>query len=215
VNSKSASTKPIVFAGPSLFGAPRSLLNCIDLRAPVRRGDLSNLIESEVVGTALLVDGLFGTSLAVTGTECRDLISKGWLVAGSSSMGALRAAELYSLGMIGFGDVYQMLRLGIITSDAELAVPYDPHTYEELGFSLVQVRAAIGELPAEDVSPAEQQILFEAARSCYWMERTRWSLESAWKRALRQMQTPSGHPKRRDALYALRCITARSWLSIS
>jgi hypothetical protein len=213
--------RPIVFAGPSVAGAPSGLLEQIDLRPPIRRGDLTELAAEEP-GQVLIIDGLFGTSLAVTVTECRELLEHGWDVVGAGSIGALRAAELFSMGMVGVGDIYTLLRLGVIRSDADLAVAYDPDTYRELTVSLVEVRAALGKL-GEALSLGRREEAFEAARSCYWMERSSGALRAAWRgvglpdavtaRLLEVLTDETCHPKRRDAEYALRCVTASLWLS--
>jgi hypothetical protein len=44
------------------------------------------------------------------------------MIVGASSMGALRAAELDSMGMVGIGTVYQYYRDGIIESDDDVAI---------------------------------------------------------------------------------------------
>ena len=140
-----ASTRPIVFAGPSLARLPAPLRERIDLRPPVRRDDLTALLKLPP-GRAVIIDGLFGQSLAVTPTECRELLLAGWTLWGASSMGALRASELWSLGMMGVGDIYLMMRSGVVTADDEVAVGYHPDTHEELTASLVHVRAVLSRL---------------------------------------------------------------------
>src|SRR5262245_52797920 len=114
---------PIVFGGPSLSSVSEQHLKAVELRPPAARGDLAALLTREP-GTALLVDGLFGSSMAVSPAECRDLLMNGWILCGAASIGAIRAAELWSVGMIGFGEIYSLMRLDKIQRDDEVAVAY-------------------------------------------------------------------------------------------
>lgn len=47
-------------------------------------------------------------------------------------MGALRAAELDRYGAVGIGKIYQAYRAGQISSDAWVAMSYDPETFRPL-----------------------------------------------------------------------------------
>ena len=210
----------LAFAGPSLCGAPPHLIDQVELRGPARRGDLEALLDDEP-GVVLLVDGLFGTSLAVTVTECRELLERGWTIVGAGSIGAVRAAELFPAGMIGIGDVYALLRLGVLTSDADVAVAYEPDTYCEISVAMVHVRAALASVTG--LSAADRAALLAAARHCYWMERSAAMLAKSWssitvdpaavESLLAVLADPEGHPKRRDGLLALRCILSTDWLA--
>lgn len=111
--------------------------------------------------------------MSVTPTECRELIEDGWTLVGASSMGALRAAELYSVGMIGIGYVYSLLRLGVIVNDAELAVAYHDRNFKELTIALVHLRYVLSHAPVlSDLSPEVAKQVFAAARACHWIDRS-------------------------------------------
>jgi hypothetical protein len=209
-----ANALPIVFAGPSLAAANT---DGVDLRPPVRRGDLEALRKERAPGTVLVIDGLFGSNLALTPTECRHLLADGWTVCGASSIGALRAAELYTLGMFGFGDIYNLMRLNVIRSDAEVAVAYHPDTFAEVTASLVHVRAVLQ--AAERLGIIEKSHraeLLELARSRFWAERSWSTVFSMWKSAgvagdcldrLRELSLDAEiHPKKRDAKTALSLV---------
>lgn len=206
----------VVFAGPSLSPATKTLSARCELRPPIRRGGLQALIDERVPATAVLLDGLFGSSLAVTPTECRNALERGWTLVGASSMGALRASELWSLGMIGIGRIYEQLRLGHIDADAEVAVAYHPDSHEELTVSLVHVRELLDHaFPSSEQQPL-RELALTLARRIYWAERSWPAVLSSWKRAslplalltlasdeTRRLQL---HPKRRDAELALRAV---------
>ena len=70
----------------------------------------------------LLIDGLFETVGAVWHKELAVALERGVPVVGASSMGALRAAEMGPLGMVGVGWVFEQYRDGAIVDDDEVAV---------------------------------------------------------------------------------------------
>lgn len=212
-----APPRPMVFGGPSLSLVPAELLTGFELRPPVKRGELAAL-QSEAPRTVLVVDGLFGGSMAVTPLECRQLLSLGWQLLGCSSIGALRASELWSAGMIGVGTVYQLLRLEKIPADADVAVSYSAGSWQELGVSVVQVRAIVARL----TSPHPAAQLVQAARRIHWLERSwadvfkAWSLLGVDAETLAKAKAMSAnealHPKKTDALEAIRLLCAEQWV---
>src|SRR6478609_8238987 len=60
-------------------------------------------------------------------------------------MGALRAAELDTMGMLGVGAVYRAFRAGRLTADDEVAVSHAPAElgYRPVTMALVDVRARL------------------------------------------------------------------------
>lgn len=132
----------VVFLGPSLpVDTARGILDALYL-PPARRGDLL-LAGSQGAGTIVLIDGVFFQDCAVAHREVLAVIHEGVRVVGASSMGALRAAELDTLGMEGVGEVYRLYRDGVLTSDDEVALTFDPLTYAPLSEPLVNIRATI------------------------------------------------------------------------
>jgi hypothetical protein len=69
-----------------------------------------------------IIDGLFESVPAVWHKEILFALSQGIHVYGASSMGALRAAELYPFGMIGVGKIFEAYRSGALEDDDEVAV---------------------------------------------------------------------------------------------
>ena len=55
-------------------------------------------------------------------------------------MGALRAAELHSHGMIGVGKIFEAYRDGQVLADDEVALTYDPVSYRSLSEPLINMR---------------------------------------------------------------------------
>jgi hypothetical protein len=135
--------RPIVYLGPSLT-VPEAAALCpgADLRPPIERGTLSR----DWNGGArdfLILDGLFFGRQAVSPREVIDVIGAGAMVIGAASMGALRAAECWPIGMRGSGVIYRLFRSGKLTSDDEVAVSFDPAApHRTSSVALVNVRYA-------------------------------------------------------------------------
>jgi len=130
-----------VFLGPTLdLGRAQSIFRA-NYRPPVKRGDL--LLLGEEVKTVGIIDGEFYQSLAVSPKEVLALLDRGVKVYGSSSMGALRAAETYPYGMVGIGAIFAMYRDGAIDADDEVALTYDPESYRPSSTPLVNIRFAL------------------------------------------------------------------------
>ena len=110
----------VVFLGPTLAREDAERILDADYLPPICRGDLAKLPEHvRYVG---IVDGEFYQSLSVSPKEVLKLLRRGVTVFGSSSMGALRAAETWKLGMIGVGKIFAMYRDGILDADDEVAL---------------------------------------------------------------------------------------------
>jgi hypothetical protein len=137
------SNKPIVYLGPSLPRDEAAQLIDADFRPPVRRGDLIDSPRERVV---VIIDGEFGQSLSVSPKEILELLDQGTCVIGASSMGALRAAELESCGMLGCGWVFEAYRSGRIVRDDEVALTFSPFDLQPLTIPLVNVRCWLEQL---------------------------------------------------------------------
>lgn len=88
-------------------------------------------------------------------------------------MGALRAAELHTLGMEGVGEVYRMYRDGVLVSDDEVALAFDPESFTALSEPLVNIRATLARAEEEGViDHGTRDILFSEASSLYYPDRT-------------------------------------------
>ncbi len=129
--------RPVVFLGPSLARDEAEGLAAAEFRPPIRRGDLASVERGRLV---VILDGEFDQSLSVSPKEILRCLQAGSVVVGASSMGALRAAELAPLGMIGTGRVFELYRTGTIDGDDEVAVSYCPLTMRAHTIPLVNIR---------------------------------------------------------------------------
>jgi hypothetical protein len=159
--------RDVVYLGPSLaVGEARRLLPDAEFLPPVRHRDLLRL-DVGPGDRVLIIDGLFMHAAPVRHREILGLLERGVVVAGSSSMGALRAAELHGFGMRGVGTVFELYRSGTVTGDDEVAVVHGPaeEGYRSLSEPLVNVRVALGAAAAAGaISPAEADRLLELLR---------------------------------------------------
>jgi len=160
--------------GPSLPEALRVSDPRLEYRPPVRRGDLAALPSDVPPVTHVgIVDGEFHQSLAVSPREIMALLRAQVAVYGSSSMGALRAAELHPLGMQGVGRIFAMYRDGEVASDDEVAIVFDPDSQRALTEPLVNVRCAVSALAERGELPASAaEVIVASALSLHYTERS-------------------------------------------
>jgi TfuA protein len=160
-----------IFIGPSLshVEAKKLLTRETLIFPPIKRGDLDNLPTGcSVVG---IVDGVFHGELAISPREILLALRRGVVILGSSSMGALRAAELDQFGMIGIGEVYRMYSEQEVTSDGEVAMLFDPETYVNITQPLVNIRYGIRvALENHVLSHSDAQLLLSRAIKIHYTE---------------------------------------------
>jgi hypothetical protein len=162
----------IVFLGPSLEQEAAAAILPAEYRPPAKRGDLLRAVEdgAEII---CLIDGVFHQESAVAHREILAAIKKGVRVIGASSMGALRAAEMDTLGMTGIGEIYRMYRSGELISDDEVALVFDPETGLSLSEPLINIRFTLREAGQQGIiTPEEEAALLAAAKSVFYPQRT-------------------------------------------
>jgi len=194
----------VVFLGPSL--SPQEAATHLDARylPPIRRGDLPRAV-AEGARELGIVDGEFGQSLAVSVMEIRAAISAGAKVFGAASMGALRAAECRSMGMIGIGWIFEKYVDGSLTSDDEVALLFSSHHLRAITIPLVTIRWSVEMAIAEGVcATSDGRALIDVARTIGFKERDadellRTASESSCEPAMRcLLEFMQRHPLRTD-----------------
>jgi hypothetical protein len=207
--------RTIVFLGPSLERDAAEKILSAEYRPPAKRGDLALAAEdgAAIIG---LIDGVFHQESAVAHREILAAIKKGVRVVGASSMGALRAAEMDTLGMTGIGEVYRMYKSGELISDDEVALIFDPETGLSLSEPLINIRFTLKRAKDEGVlSGDEHDALLAAARSVFYPGRSYPRIVSATggsltaesgDRFLRWAENHAVDRKRLDAIEALEYI---------
>lgn len=163
----------VVFLGPSLpkTEAEKILPNA-EYLPPAKRGDVTSAAGrgAEVI---VLIDGVFFQDEAVGHREILSALKSGVKFFGSSSMGALRASEMDSLGMVGVGEVYRWYKEGVVIADDEVGLVYDPESYAALSEPMVNIRATFSFAVREKVLTAgEEELLLLACKKIYYPNRT-------------------------------------------
>jgi len=164
--------KRCVFVGPSLFG--NGIPHQMQRFGPAQLGSIYLAAKSgyEVIG---LIDGLFGNVPAVWHKEILYALDRGCVIIGSSSIGALRAAELHSFGMCGVGLCFRLYRAGVITDDDEVSVVHGDQESKYVGFSepLVNIRATVRRLRRNLFVTADQERrVIREFKALHFSERT-------------------------------------------
>lgn len=156
----------VAFLGPSL---PAREAKGFRRLPPARQGDVWRALRLRPRAIAL-IDGVFESQPSVWHQEILDALDAGVAVVGGASMGALRAAELHTLGMKGAGRIFRWYRDGELIDDAEVALLHGDaaHGYRALSVPQVNVRwSARRQLPRE-----EADALIEASGRIFYQERT-------------------------------------------
>lgn len=210
----------VVFAGPSLDRADAASPG-LEVLPPAAEGDVYRAACQGPRAIAL-IDGYFEAQPAVWHKEILWAMSEGIHVFGAASMGALRAAELWSFGMVGAGVIYRAYRRGVLVDDAEVAVLHGPAElgYPSLNEALVNVRASLAHASAQGVlSTVQRRLVLKSAAAIFYKDRT-------WDRILAHsiatglaadeaarlkawLKTGAIDLKRRDARSLIRLVTER------
>jgi len=144
--SPDAGSRLVVFSGPTIPPAEVAARwpDC-EARPPIRAGDLLDL-DLRAGDRALIVDGTLWDARTVRHKEILAVLAAGVGVYGSSSIGALRAAELADHGMRGLGAVYEAYAQGEVEGDDEVAVLHldAAHGYRPVTEALVNLRHTVG-----------------------------------------------------------------------
>jgi len=162
--------KTILFAGPSISHEELSGLTSADLAPPIRRGDVERFFHYDAF---VILDGEFGQSLSVSPKEILCALKAGKSVIGASSMGALRASELDSCGMVGVGWVYEHFASAPIRRDDDVALAYSPLDLSAVTIPVIDVEYWTALLMKENAILAkEKKSICQAARKIFYADRT-------------------------------------------
>ncbi|MEM2458324.1 MAG: TfuA-related McrA-glycine thioamidation protein [Archaeoglobaceae archaeon] len=174
----------MIFTGPSLsHEEARKIFAQAEYRPPIKRGDALKALKdgAKILG---IIDGVFLQDVAISPREIMEVLREGVIVVGGGSIGALRAAELCELGMIGVGEIFRMFKNGELESDDEVAVVVNPETFEALSEPLVNIRATLSALVTKGLIEVEKRDrLIEIAKRLHYSRR---SYETLIEKAIRE-----------------------------
>jgi hypothetical protein len=214
--------KIFIFLGPTLpVEEARRELDAIYL-PPVSQGDVLQAVAAGPWAIGI-IDGYFEHVPAVWHKEILWALSRNIRVVGSSSMGALRAAELENFGMKGVGKIFEAFHRGELEDDDEVAVAHGPAESGYLAGSeaMVNMRHTLAAAEAAGVIVSStHEALVAVAKGLFYPERdlSRMLAEGLSKglpgseiQALKDWW-PAGRidQKREDALALLRLLRAQA-----
>lgn len=160
-----------VFLGPTMPVELARKTLAADYLPPARQGDVYRAVRRfrpRIIG---IIDGYFHQVPSVWHKEILWAMAEGVHVIGSSSMGALRAAELHAFGMQGVGDVFAAFRDGMLEDDDEVAVVHAP---EDIGFiaaseAMVNIRWTLDAASTSSIITARtEQALKDIAKALFY-----------------------------------------------
>lgn len=167
--------RTVVFVGPSLPPEEAAAhLPGAEFLPPIERGDIDALMAQEQPPQRIgIIDGKFLQSFSISPKEILRAMDRGVRIYGSSSMGALRAAELDVYGMTGVGTVYTMYASGTLEDDDEVAITFDSESLRPVCEPMVNIRVAMdAALRRRVVSKENAELFLTTAKSLYFPQRT-------------------------------------------
>ena len=173
-----------VFAGPSISkDRILSRLPECTILPPVKAADLLRLLSDTTCprpSHVHIIDGFFYSKPSVRHKEIIHCLRQGITVSGCSSMGALRASELDTYGMVGIGRIYEYYSKTPISSDGDVALSHLPdEPYSSLTIPLINIRLSLEDLVNNDeLSQDHRDMIFNACSNIHFTERTKKSVEN-------------------------------------
>lgn len=161
-----------VFLGPSLcIEDAREILPNATYMPPIQCGDIVRVLRLEPKAL-VIIDGVFERVAAVWHKEILLALHRGVTVVGGGSMGALRAAEMSPLGMLGVGRSFEEFSDGTLTDDDEVAIVHTSEG-EALCDAMVNIRDTATGAQREGLLTADEaRAIIEDAKGLFYAERT-------------------------------------------
>jgi hypothetical protein len=163
----------IIFSGPTITKQEGLKVIKADFRPPAKQGDVY-AAALEKPKAILIIDGVFESQPAVWHKEILFAMFSGIHVYGSSSMGALRAAELAPFGMVGLGKVFSDYNNATLEDDDEVALIHGPSEMNFLAISepMVNIRETLGYAESKGVITSKEcWRLIEYSKNLWYPER--------------------------------------------
>ena len=163
-----------VFVGPTLPAVSAAHeLDAVFL-PPVSQGDVYriSLQNPEAIG---IVDGTFRHVPSVWHKEILWALHQGIPVFGSASMGALRAAELWTFGMRGVGKIFEAYRDGALEDDDEVAIAHSgsEQNFVPVSEAMVNIRYTLESAEHEGILSGDSRvILADLIKQAFFASRT-------------------------------------------
>ncbi|MBV9765985.1 MAG: hypothetical protein JOZ48_14155 [Acidobacteriaceae bacterium] len=207
----------LVFVGPTISASAVSQLIEAQVLPPASVGDIYRAAQRNP-RCIILIDGYFEHTPAVWHKEILYAISRGIAVVGSSSMGALRAAELHCYGMYGNGHIYETYRDGICEDDDEVAVLHgDAESgYRCISDALVNIRHGLIQAHILGIISGKSKRLLERIAKLWYYGERNWAklIDEGNRRALPSGEMTALRQYVLDIRPDLKCADAEETLSL-
>lgn len=162
----------VVFVGPSFPDIGK--LSDVEIRPPACQGDVMRAVRDGATAIGL-IDGQFEFVAPVWHKELLFALSQNIGVFGAASMGALRAVECATFGMIGVGKIFDDYASGRRDDDGDVALLHGPAelAYMPLTIPMVNVDATLARAENLGVLTAAACLdISRAARDIFFKERS-------------------------------------------
>ncbi|TNF67751.1 MAG: hypothetical protein EP298_06670 [Gammaproteobacteria bacterium] len=153
---------------------PNAFIDCA-----IKAGSLISAV-SQGYQIAIIIDGYFNFTRAIWHKEILWAIKQGVTVVGCASMGALRASELDSFGMIGCGYIYNAYKNKLTDDDSEVALHYYKTEKQTLAtLPLINFRYLFERLKKQKkITPQTAYDCFKQIQAVFYKRRTWQALET-------------------------------------
>jgi hypothetical protein len=196
---RSERMRNIVFCGPTISPEDAQRELDAETRPPAKRGDILRAA-IEGADVIVLIDGYFDRVPSVWHKEILFAMAQGCHVFGASSMGALRAAELFPFGMVGVGEIFEGFLRGDLEDDDEVTVAHGDAeaSYRQNSEAMVNIRWTLrAAVRAGIVSEPTRELLEREAKGLHYDRR---GLRSVLQRVERTSRLDSELTALRDWL---------------
>ncbi|WP_208123258.1 TfuA-like protein, partial [Facilibium subflavum] len=142
------------------------------IKPSIKTGDLIQACK-EGFEVAVIIDGVFDFISSVWHKEILWVMAQGMDVIGCASMGALRAAELYTYGMKGSGYVFEAYKSGLTDDDSEVAVNFYQLDKELMtSIALINIRYTLDILKQEGCDQVILDTTWQKTSAVFYKKRT-------------------------------------------
>jgi TfuA protein len=157
------------------------ILPSAEFAGPIQRQDLERDLGLGFQ-CVVIVDGVFQQVLSVSPGEVLDALRFGIKVYGASSMGAMRAAELESLGMIGVGKVFEEIRKSRYFRDDYLGQAFSPDGLTTHSLPFIDIQLGCDQLVEDgEVTRRQKLEILQAYSELHFSQRNSAALSEKLK----------------------------------
>jgi len=167
--------KITVFGGAFISEDEINVFIDADYKLPAKHADIISLIYNDKPDVIILFHGVVISDLAVWHSELLEALNLGVRIYGTGGLGAIRAVELASFGMIGIGEVFRQYNEGEIEEDDEVFFKYEIKGGKSIRLTepVVNLRATFKPAISKNIiSEKNYTDIITIAKEIYYEDRT-------------------------------------------